>query len=134
MDPDQLLADQTLNAAVGALAARNAHHLEGMDAAERDQAAAHWRELAVDVLTAARSAMPSEGEDAEHLPPAGDGTPGRAVLVFEDAGGENVAIHAAFHPQLEDLGDGQLAGTAAQITAMSLLQQLSEQEQEQEQE
>jgi hypothetical protein len=124
MDPDQLLADQTLDAAVGALAARNAHHLEGMDPAERDQAAAHWRALAVDVLTAARSTLPSEDAEA---PAAPEGAAGRAVIVLEDAGDQNVAVHAAFHPDLQDLGDGQVAGTPAQITAMTMLQQLSEQ-------
>jgi hypothetical protein len=127
MDPDQLLADQTVDAAVGALAARNAHHLDDMNPEEREQAVSHWRALAVDVLTAARSTLPSEGVEAEGTA-APEGSAGRAVLVFEDAGDENVSIHAAFHPELEDLGDGQVAGTAAQITAMSVLQQLSEPE------
>jgi hypothetical protein len=93
-----------------------------MDADERSQAAAHWRELALDVLTAARAAIPEDAQAAA----GGDGGPGRAVIVFEDAGGDDVSIHAAFHPELEELGNDQVAGTAAQITAMSLLQQIAD--------
>jgi hypothetical protein len=123
VDPDALLTDEALRAAVGALANRNAHHLQAMDDAERADAVAHWRALAVDVLVAARAAV--TGDEEAPVGPEGR-QPGRAVIVFEDAGEEDVAVHAAFHPELEELGGDQVAGTPAQITAMAMLQQLAD--------
>lgn len=122
-DPDALLAEHTVAAAIDALATRNAHHYESMDAEERAQAEAHWRELAVDVLTAARATLAHE--PAEGIP-APEGVPGRAVIVLEDAGSEDIAIHASFHPELEEAGPGEVQGTRAQIAALSLLQELME--------
>ena len=60
MDPDELLAGPAVEAAVAALAERNRHHLEQMSPEERDDALGHWRELAITVLTAARSAAGTE--------------------------------------------------------------------------
>ena len=125
-DPDALLAEHTVAAAVDALATRNAHHFESMDEEERTQAAAHWRELALDVLTAARATIANGGPAEGEAPPAADGQPGRAVIVLEDAGEEDVAVHATFHPELEEINPGELQGTRAQIAAMSLLQDLME--------
>jgi hypothetical protein len=85
---------------------------------ERRDAIAHWRELAVDVLTAVRATMSADQPAAE----SAEG-PGRAVVVFEDAGEQDVAIHVAFHPELQEVGE-ELAGTPAQVTAMALLQEL----------
>src|SRR4051812_45909698 len=64
MDPDDLLAGPAAEAAVAALAERNRHHLEQMSDAEREDALGHWRELAITVLTAARSAAGTENGDA----------------------------------------------------------------------
>jgi hypothetical protein len=97
--PDDLLSDAALRAAVAALAERNQHH------------------LAMTVLTAARTAAgpdPGEGE-----------TGGRAAIVLEDAGGDEITVHASFYPQLEDLGGGEVAATPAQATALELLEQLA---------
>jgi hypothetical protein len=116
--PDAVLADPAVSAAVEALAARNQHHLEGMSPQEQADAIGHWRELAVDVLTAARATLTDPEAPA---PEPGDDAPGRAVIVLEDLGGEDVAVHAAFHPELEDLGGGEIAGTPAQVTALMLL-------------
>jgi hypothetical protein len=124
IDADLLLGDAALDAAVGALASRNQHHLEQMAPAEQTDALMHWRELARDVLAAARAAV---GENAG---PSGDGGPGRAVIVLEDAGEDDVAVHVAFHPELQDLGDGQLAGTPAQVTAVALLDSLEEEDED----
>lgn len=121
MDPDLLLTDIALDAAVGALARRNHHHFDAMSDTERSQAVDTWRELATDVLVAVRSTVASETPEA---PPA-TATGGRAVLVFEDAGGEDVAVHAAFHPELEEIGPEEVAGTPAQLVALSLLEQLN---------
>lgn len=116
--PEDLLAEGPLEAAVSALAERNHHHLAQMSAAERDDAIAHWRQLAVAVLTAAGAALQ---EDTA----AGDG-PGRAVIVLEDSGPEEIAIHASFFPQLEDLGGGQVGATPAQAAALELLDQIAD--------
>lgn len=132
IDPDALLSDAPVRAAVGALASRNSHHLEAMTDAERGDALGHWQELVIDVLTAARAAL----EDPEQTP-AGvtvDGElPGRVVIVLQDAGGEDVTVHATFHPELDDLGDGEVGGTPAQITGVMLLQSLGNAEPDDEQ-
>jgi hypothetical protein len=120
--PDDLLATAPLDAAVAALAERNHHHLAQMSQAERDDAIAHWRQLAVAVLTAAGAAL---GDDSAEE--AGDG-PGRAVIVLEDSGPEEIAIHATFFPQLEDLGGGEVGATPAQVAALELLEQISDED------
>jgi hypothetical protein len=116
--PDDLLGDAALSAAVAALAERNQHHLADMSEAERADAVAHWRELAMTVLVAARTAASSP-------PPAGDDGGGRAAIVLEDAGNDEITVHASFYPQLEDLGGGEVAATPAQATALELLDQLA---------
>ena len=116
--PD-LLGDAPLSAAIAALAERNRHHLDAMTDAERADALHHWRELAVTVLTAATAALDSDEPNAE-----GE-MPGRAVIVLEDAGGDEVAVHASFFPQLEDLGGGEVAATPAQATALELLNEMT---------
>lgn len=121
VDPDLLLTDVALDAAVGALARRNHHHFDAMSDAERSQAVDTWRTLATDVLVAVRSTVASEHPGAGPATATG----GRAVLVFEDMGEEDVAVHAAFHPELQELGPEQLGGTPAQITALSILDQLT---------
>ena len=118
--PDELLAEAPLEAAVAALAERNHHHLEQMNDAERQDALAHWRELAVAVLTAAGAALGDEPPDIEGP------VPGRAVIVLEDSGPEEIAIHATFFPQLQDLGGGEVGATPAQAAALELLDQISD--------
>ncbi len=123
-DPAPLLSEASVGAAVTALAERNRHHVESMSAAERDDAVLHWRELAVTVLTAASATAATQAT-------AGDEPgPGRAVIVLEDIDDEGVAVQAAFHPELEDLGGGEIAGTPAQIAALELLEALGGAEQE----
>lgn len=114
-EPTDLLGAAPIGAAVAALAERNRHHFESMSEAERAEAVDTWRDLAVAVLTAATAAIGTEPE-----PDDGEG-PGRAVIVFEDAGGDEVAVHASFFPQLEDLGGGEVAVTPAQATALEVL-------------
>lgn len=118
-EPDELLSAASLGAAVDALAERNRHHLESMTEDERAEAVLHWRELALAVLTAASTAArPPGGVE-------GGGTQlGRAVIVLEDVDADGVAIHASFHPELQDLGGGEIAGTPAQIAALELLDAL----------
>jgi hypothetical protein len=122
-DADDLLTDAALTAAVSALASRNAHHLQDMTPAEQAEAAGHWRALAMDILVAVRATVTDpDGVAAE----GEEGGPGRAVIVLEDAGEEEINVHVAFHPELQDLGGDQVAGTPAQITAVSMLDTLGE--------
>src|SRR5689334_18274731 len=88
-----------------------------MTDAERAEALAHWHDLAMAVLTAAGAAL--GGDAAEN----GD-VHGRAVIVLEDAGGDEVAVHASFFPQLEQLGDEMLV-TPAQAAALELLEAIT---------
>ena len=85
--PEDLLAEAPLEAAVAALAERNHHHLAQMSDAEREDAISHWRQLAVAVLTAAGAALHEDGSNGD--------APGRAVIVLEDSGPEEIAIHAS---------------------------------------
>jgi hypothetical protein len=118
--PEDLLAEAPLEAAVAALAERNHHHLAQMNPAERQDAIAHWRQLAVAVLTAAGAALGDEADEASAE------MPGRAVIVLEDSGPEEIAIHATFFPQLQDLGGGEVGATPAQAAALELLEQISD--------
>lgn len=116
-DPAPLLSEASVGAAVTALAERNSHHIESMTADERDDAIVHWRELAVTVLTAASATAGARA--------AGDEPgPGRAVIVLEDVDQDGVTVQASFHPELQDLGGGEVAGTPAQIAALELLEAL----------
>ena len=105
---------------MNALADRNQHHLEQMTDAEQRDALSHWHDLAVTVLTAAGAAL---GRSSE-----GPG-PGRAVLVFEDAGEDEIAVHASLYPQPEAHGDEMIV-TPAQAAALELLQGMADEDPE----
>jgi len=122
LDPQDLTSPTAIDAGVQALAARNRAHLEGMAEEERAEAMGHWRALALDVLTAARDSL-------DGAPPA-DADGGRAFIVLEDAGGEEVTVSASFVPELDEVGDGEVSGTPAQIAALSLLEALAEGDEE----
>jgi hypothetical protein len=115
-NPDELLAEAPLSAAVAALAERNRHHLAQMTAEEQANALSHWHDLAVAVLTAAGAALGEQGDATD--------AQGRAVIVLEDAGGDEVAVHASFFPQLEDI-DGEVIVTPAQAAALELLESMT---------
>ena len=117
MDPDDLMGGPAVEAAVAALAERNRHHLEQMTEEESADAISHWRDLAMTVLAAARSAT-GDG--------SGDGGHGRATIVLEDAGGDEVTVHATFWPEVQDLGGGEVAATPAQAAALELLQGMAD--------
>jgi hypothetical protein len=119
--PEELLAEAPVAAAVAALAERNRHHFEAMSEPERGEAILHWRDLVLSVLTAAGAQLSSADQDET----SSAGAPGRAVIVFEDSGEEQIAVHASFFPQLEDLGNGEVAGTPAQAAALELLNDMA---------
>jgi hypothetical protein len=118
--PEALLGDAPLQAAVAALADRNQHHFAQMNEAEQRDAVGHWHDLAVTVLTAAGAAV-----DAPEGSGAGQGGPGRAVLVFEDSGEDEIAVHATLYPQPEQQGDEMIV-TPAQAAALELLQSMAD--------
>jgi hypothetical protein len=121
--PEALLADAPLQAAVAALADRNQHHFARMTEEERRDAVATWHDLALTVLTAAGAAVDAP---APAPAPAGQGgIPGRAVLVFEDTGADEIAVHATLYPQPETQGDDMIV-TPAQAAALELLQGMAE--------
>lgn len=118
MKPDDLLGDAAVDAAIGALANRNKELLLRMDPGEREAMLAHWRGVALDVLTAARGAL-----DAPAAAPDGE-TRGRAVIVIEDGADRALNVRAAFFPELDEAGDHFL-GTAAQAAAVELLRTIA---------
>jgi hypothetical protein len=119
--PEALLADAPLQAAVAALADRNQHHFARMTEDERRDAVATWHDLALTVLTAAGAAVDSPAA----VQPGEGGIPGRAVLVFEDTGEDEIAVHATLYPQPETQGDDMIV-TPAQAAALELLQGMAE--------
>jgi hypothetical protein len=122
--PEDLLADAPLQAAVAALADRNQHHFAQMTEEERHDAVGHWHDLAVTVLTAAGAAL--DGPVAIN---GSQGGPGRAVLVFEDAGEDEIAVHATLYPQPEQQGEDMIV-TPAQAAALELLQGMADEDSE----
>jgi hypothetical protein len=79
---------------------------------ERAPAADDLR-IAEAMLEAAKAA------GGEHL---ADGR-GRAVITLTDSGNEDeVDVAVEFTPQLEEVGDGEVAGTPAQLLALEVLQ------------
>jgi hypothetical protein len=119
--PEALLAEAPLQAAIAALADRNQHHFAQMNDAERD-AVATWHDLALTVLTAAGAAL-----DAPAAAGAQPGGPGRAVLVFEDSGADEIAVHATLYPQPQTEGEDMIV-TPAQAAALELLQGMADEE------
>jgi hypothetical protein len=84
---------------------------------EQRDAVAHWRDLAVTVLTAAGAALGHEE--------LGGAPGGRAVLVFEDSGADEIAVHASLFPQPEQVGEDMMV-TPAQAAALEVLQGMAD--------
>ena len=114
-----LLSERALQAGVSALEQIHGRHLSGMNAEEQETARGHWREQVEAVLHAVGATL-TAGPDAQ---PA-DG--GSALLTFSDQGGDDVEVSASFHPELRDLGDGSVEGTAAQVLALTALQAIED--------
>ena len=118
MPIDAILAEDSVAAGVAAMERIHGRHLADMTADEQADARDHWRRQVEEVLSAVRSV---------HAGPDAPGT-GRAVITFADAGEERVDVSVTFQPDLEELGDGQVAGTPAQVLALSALEALSDEE------
>jgi hypothetical protein len=118
LPPDVLLSEESIAAGVGALEQIHGGHLADMTPDEQADARDHWRRQVEEVLTAVRDL---------HAEPAAPGA-GRAVISFTDAGEDRIDVSVAFQPDLEDMGDGQVAGTPAQVLALTALESLSEED------
>src|SRR3954470_7416186 len=112
------LAEDSVAAGVAALEQIHGRHLADMTPEEQAEARDHWRRQVEEVLEAVRNAISAPS------PPGA----GRAVISFIDAGEDRVDVSVAFRPDLEDMGDGQIAGTPAQVLALSALEALGDED------
>src|SRR3954449_3495446 len=116
MPVDAILAEDSVAAGVAALEQIHGRHLADMTAEEQAEARDHWRRQVEQVLAAVRDV---------HGSPAPPGA-GRGVISFTEAGDDRIDVSVAFQPDLEDMGDGQVAGTPAQVLALSALESLGD--------
>src|SRR3954451_19653157 len=113
---EAILSEESIAAGVAALEQIHGRHLADMTPEEQADARDHWRQQVEEVLDAVR---------AVHVEPTAPGA-GRAVISFIDAGDDRIDVSVAFRPDLEDMGDGQIAGTPAQVLALSALEALGD--------
>src|SRR3954451_13467251 len=113
---DAILSEESIAAGVAALEQIHGRHLADMTPDEQAEARDHWRSQVEQVLTAVHDV---------HATPAPPGA-GRAVISFTDAGDDRIDVSVAFQPDLEDMGEGQVAGTPAQVLALSALESLGD--------
>src|SRR3954468_21497355 len=124
MPIDAILAEDSVAAGVAALERIHGRHLADMTPEEQADARNHWREQVEEVLTAVRSV---------HASPFTPGA-GRAVLTFVDVevdvgdGEADVDVSVSCQPELEELPDGEVTGTPAQMLALTALQMLQDEE------
>jgi hypothetical protein len=118
MPVDAIMAEDSVAAGVAALERIHGRHLADMTAEEQAEARDHWRRQVEEVLSAVRAVHAG----------AGLAGAGRAVITFSDAGEERVDVSVTFQPDLEELSDGQVAGTPAQVLALTALEALSDEE------
>ena len=118
--PDALMSEESISAGVAALEQIHGRHLADMTPDEQAEARDHWRRQVEQVLESVRDSL------------AGPSDPGagRAVISFTDAGEDRIDVSVAFQPDLEDMGDGQVAGTPAQVLALSALEALGDEDEE----
>jgi hypothetical protein len=112
---DAILSQESVLAGVAALERIHGRHLADMSAQEQAEAREHWRQQVEQVLAEVHRV---NGGDAG-VPGAG-----RAVVTFADAGDDRIDVSVAFQPDLQDAGGGQVAGTPAQVLALSALESL----------
>jgi hypothetical protein len=122
MPADAILAEDSVTAGVAAMERIHGRHLADMNPEEQATARDHWRSQVEEILAAVR---------AVHAGPPVEGA-GRAVITFADAGDERVDVSVSFQPDLEELSEGQVAGTPAQVLALTALESLSDEEQAEE--
>jgi hypothetical protein len=122
LPPAAILSEESISAGVEALERIHGRHLADMTQDEQADARDHWRSQVEQVLSAVHDV---------NVSPTAPGT-GRAVISFTDAGDDRIDVSVAFQPDLEDMGDGQVAGTPAQVLALSALEALGDDDEESE--
>src|SRR3954462_10684846 len=105
MPVDAILGEDSVAAGVAAMEQIHGRHLADMTAEEQATAGDTWRRQAEEVLAAVRGGHAG----------AGAAGAGRPRIAFADAGDERVDVSVSFQPDLEELSDGQVAGTPAQV-------------------
>ena len=118
LPPDAILSEESITAGVAALERIHGRHLSDMTPEEQADARDHWRRQVEEILTAVHDVHAT-------APPPGAG---RAVISFTDAGDDRIDVSVAFQPDLEDMGGGEVAGTPAQVLALSALEALGDDE------
>ena len=120
LPPDAIMSEESISAGVAALEQIHGRHLADMTPDEQAEARDHWRSQVEQVLSAVHDTLAA---------PSAPGA-GRAVISFTDAGDDRIDVSVAFQPDLEDMGNGEVAGTPAQVLALSALEALGEDEEE----
>lgn len=112
---DMILSEQSVRAGLDAMQRIHGRHLGDMSAQEQEQARMHWREQVEQVLAAVR--------DVYVEPPTDDR--GYAVITLSDAGDDRIDVGVVFQPDLEEVGDGDVEGTPAQVLALAALEAIA---------
>jgi phenylacetate-coenzyme A ligase PaaK-like adenylate-forming protein len=105
---DMILSEQSVRAGLAAMERIHGRHLGDMSAQEQEQAKTHWRDQVEQVL-------------AE--PPSDDR--GYAVITLSDAGEDRIDVGVVFQPDLNELGNGDVEGTPAQVLALAALEAIA---------
>ena len=116
MPPDAILTEESIMAGVAALERIHGRHLGDMTEEEQADARDHWRRQVEEILTAVHALYAGGAPEGA----------GRAVISFTDAGEDRIDVSVAFQPDLEDMGNGEVAGTPAQVLALSALEALGD--------
>ena len=114
--PDAILSEESITAGVAALEQIHGRHLGDMTEGEQADARDHWRRQVEEILTAVHGLYAGGAPEGA----------GRAVISFTDAGEDRIDVSVAFQPDLEDMGNGEVAGTPAQVLALSALEALGD--------
>jgi hypothetical protein len=112
---DMILSEQSVRAGLDAMQRIHGRHLGDMSPQEQEQARMHWREQVEQVLAAVR--------DVFVEPPTEDR--GYAVITLSDAGDDRIDVGVVFQPDLEELGNGDVEGTPAQVLALAALEAIA---------
>ena len=112
---DMILSEQSVRAGLDAMQRIHGRHLGDMSPQEQEQARMHWREQVEQVLAAVR--------DVFVEPPSDDR--GYAVITLSDAGDDRIDVGVVFQPDLEELGNGDVEGTPAQVLALAALEAIA---------